>query len=403
MSRIRKAGIGLGGLALAGALVWALWPDPAAVDMAHVERGPMQVTLSAEGITRVREPYTITAPITGSITRSPVQVGDRVMRGESVVAVIQPAEPALMDARARLQAEAAVTEAEAAVRLAEANVVRAESDLAHAASQLERNRVLVDRGTVPRRMLEDMEQAHVTATQALSAARSEHDLHNATLARMQAQLLGPSTMQMPLNGADACCVRIVAPQTGTVLDVADPSARLVQAGAPLLSIGDVEDLEIELDLLSADAVRVPPQAQALVERWGGDTVLAAQARRIDPAAFTRVSALGIEEQRVRLRLDILTPPDARMGLGDRFRVFVRLILWEGADIVQVPQAALFRHDGGWAVFRVTEGRAVLTPVQIGRQAGGQAELLGGLDVGAAVVMYPAASLSDGARVVARAG
>lgn len=403
MSRIRKAGIGLGGLALAGALVWALWPDPAAVDMAVVTRGPMQVTLSAEGITRVREPYTITAPITGSITRSPVQVGDRVVRGESVVAVIQPAEPALMDARARLQAEAAVTEAEAAVRLAEANVVRAESDLAHAGSQLERNRVLAERGTVPRRMLEDMEQAHVTATQALSAARSELDLHHATLARMQAQLMGPSMVQMPVNGGDACCVRIVAPQTGTVLDVADPSARLVQAGAPLLSIGDIEDLEIELDLLSADAVRVPPQAQALVERWGGDAVLSAQVRRIEPAAFTRVSALGIEEQRVRLRLDIQTPPEARTGLGDRFRVFVRLILWEGGDIVQLPQAALFRHDGGWAVFRVDAGRVVLTPVQTGRQAGGQAELLGGLEEGAAVVMYPASSLSDGARVIARDG
>lgn len=403
MSGIRKAGFGVGALALAGALVWALWPDPAVVDLAVVTRAPMQVTLGAEGITRVREPYTITAPITGAITRSPVQVGDQVTRGESVVAVIQPAEPALMDARARLQAEAAVTEAEAAVRLAEANVVRAQSDLAHSATQLARNRELAERGTVPRRMLEDMEQAHVTATQALSAARSELDLHRATLARMEAQLMGPSLAQMPENGSDSCCVRILAPQTGTVLDVTDPSARLVQAGAPLLSIGDIEDLEIELDLLSTDAVRVPPQAQARVERWGGDTELEAQVRRIEPAAFTRVSALGIEEQRVRLRLDILTPPEARTGLGDRFRVFVRLILWEGDDILQVPQAALFRHEGGWAVFRVMDGRASLTPVQIGRQADGQAAVLGGLEEGGEVVMYPASSLSDGDRVVARAG
>lgn len=403
MSRMRKAGIGLGGIALAGAMVWALWPDPAAVDMAFVTRAPMQVTLSAEGITRVREPYTITAPITGAITRSPVEVGDQVTRGESVVAVIQPAQPTLMDARTRLQAEAAVTEAEAAVRLAEANVARARSDLAHAATQLERNRELAERGTVPRRILEEMEQANMTATQALSAARSEADLHRATLARMQAQLLEPSTVMMPVNGAESCCVRILAPQTGTVLEVTDPSARLVQAGAPLLNIGDIEDLEIELDLLSADAVRVPPQAQALVERWGGEGALSARVRRIEPAAFTRVSALGIEEQRVRLGLDILTPPGERAGLGDRFRVFVRLILWEGADILQLPQAALFRHEGGWAVFEVVDGRAVQTPVQVGRQAGGQAELLEGLEEGAAVVMYPASSLSDGAKVVAREG
>ncbi|HHX91056.1 MAG TPA: HlyD family efflux transporter periplasmic adaptor subunit [Paracoccus sp.] len=403
MSRMRKVGIWLGGLAQAGALAWALWPEPAAVDMGMVTRGPMQVTLSAEGITRVREPYTITAPITGSITRSLVDVGDRVVRGESVVAVIQPAEPALMDARSRLQAEAAVTEAEAAVRLADANVVRAESELSHAATQLARNRELAERGTVPRRILEDMVQAHVTATQALSAARSEADVHRATLARMQAQLLGPASVMMPVDGADACCVRILAPETGTVLKVDDPSARLVQAGAPLLSIGDIEDLEIELDLLSTDAVRVPAQARALIERWGGEGVLEARVRRIEPAAFTRVSALGIEEQRVRLRLDILTPPEARTGLGDRYRVFVRLILWEGEGLLQLPQAALFRDGGGWAVFQVREGRAELTRVAVGRQAGGMAEVLSGIEEGAAVVMYPASTLSDSARVTAREG
>ncbi|KPQ07358.1 MAG: HlyD family secretion protein [Rhodobacteraceae bacterium HLUCCA12] len=403
MSRLRKAGLGLGGLGLVLALAWALWPEPASVDLATVARAPMKVTISAEGITRVREPYAITAPITGTTTRSPVQVGDDVERGETVVAVIRPAEPALMDARSRLQAEAGVTEAEASVRLAEANVVRAESDLAHAENELARTRVLAERGTVPQRMVEDMEQAHVTARQALLAARSELDLHRASLARMQAQLLGPDAVQMPENGAESCCVRIVAPQTGTVLDVADPSARLVQAGAPLLSIGNIEDLEIELDLLSADAVRVPVGAPAEVERWGGDTVLQARVRRIEPAAFTRVSALGIEEQRVRLKLELLTLADERVGLGDRFRVHVRLILWEGDDILQLPQAALFRHDGGWAVFRVEDGRAVLTPVQIGRQSGGEVELLDGLDEGARVVMYPASTLDDGARVVERQG
>lgn len=403
MSRIRTLGTGLAGVALAGALVWALWPQPAQVDMAAVSRGPMQMTIAAEGVTRVREPYAITAPITGTATRSPVQVGDAVVRGETVVAVIQPAEPALMDARTRLQAEAAVTEAEAAVRLAETNVTRAVAELSHVEGQLDRNRVLAERGTIPRRMLEDIEALHVTATQALAAARSELDLHRATLARMQAQLLGPASVQMPVNGDGDCCVRILAPETGTVLDVADASARLVQAGMPLLSIGDIEDLEIELDLLSADAVRVPPQARAVVERWGGEQALEARVRRIEPAAFTRVSALGIEEQRVRLRLDILTPAEERRGLGDRFRVFVRLVIWDGEDVLQLPQSALFRHDGGWAVFRVDNGRAALTPVRIGRQSGGVAELLGGLEPGAQVVLYPASTLSDGARIVPREG
>lgn len=403
MSRIRSLGIGLGGLALAGAVAWAVWPQPAAVDMATIGRAPMQVTISAEGITRVREPYAITAPITGATVRSPVNVGDPVVEGETVVAVIRPAEPALMDARSRLQAEAAVHEAEAAVRLASTNVTRAQSNLMHAESELARNRELAERGTIPRRVLDDMEQAYQTAAQALAAARSELDLQRATLERMRAQLVGPELPRPSGNGADNCCVRILAPVTGTVLDVADTSARLVQAGTPLLSVGDIEDLEIELDLLSSDAVRVPPQARAIVDRWGGEGVLEAQVRRIEPAAFTRVSALGIEEQRVRLRLDLLTPPEARAGLGDRFRVFVRIILWEGDDVLQVPQAAIFRHDGGWAAFRVVEGRAVLTPVRIGRQAAGQAELLGGLEAGAEVVLYPASTLTDGAAIVPREG
>ncbi|WP_209426070.1 HlyD family efflux transporter periplasmic adaptor subunit [Pararhodobacter sp. SW119] len=402
MASLRMIGIGVGALALAGAVVWAVWPEPTAVDMARVSRAPLQVTVGAEGITRVREPYAITAPITGMTTRSPVQVGDPVTEGDTVVAIIQPADPALLDVRTRLQAEAAVTEAEAAVRLAESNLERAQSTLDHVTAQLARDRALAERGTIPRRMLEDIEAQHVSARQGLSAAESELDLHRATLARTRAQLVGPATRLLPGADPGDCCVEIVAPHTGTVLEVSDLSARLVQAGSPLLVIGDLTDLEIELDLLSSDAVRVPPGARALVDRWGGDGLLEARVRRIEPAAFTRVSALGIEEQRVRLRLDFDTPPEGRNGLGDRFRVHVRVVLWEGEEVLQLPQAALFRHAGGWAVFALEEGRARLTPVEIGHQSGGQAELLDGLAPGAQVVLYPPSALDDGARVRPRA-
>ncbi len=403
MVSLRMIGIGAGGVVLVGALVWAVWPEPTAVDLAEVTRGPLQVTVAAEGMTRVREPYAITAPLTGMTTRSPVQVGDTVTGGESVVAVIQPADPALLDARTRLQAEAAVTEAEAAVRLAEANVERARSTLDYATAQLERNRALAERGTIPRRMLEDIEAEHNLARQGLAAAESELDLHRATLARARAQLVGPEARVQPGGEAGSCCVEIVAPQTGTVLEVADHSARLVPAGGPLLTIGDLGDLEIELDLLSSDAVRVPQGARALVDRWGGEGLLEARVRRVEPAAFTRVSALGIEEQRVRLRLDFETAPEDRAGLGDRFRVHVRVVLWEGEDIAQLPQAALFRHAGGWAVFAALDGRAVLTPVEIGHQSGGQAEIVAGLEPGAEVVLYPPSALESGARIRPRGG
>ncbi len=403
MGMMRKLGLGVVGAGLVAALVWALWPQPQPVDLATVTQGPMQGTIAAQGVTRVRAPYAIAAPITGTATRSPVEVGDAVVVGETVVAVIQPADPALMDARSRAQAEAAVAEAQAAVALAESNLRQAETGLAHAGTQLERARALAARGTIAQRMLEDIEAEYQTAQQALVAAQSQLDLNRATVIRAQAQMMGPQALFDPTAEPGECCVRILAPQTGIVLAVSDMSARLVQAGSPLLTIGNLDEMEIELDLLSADAVQVPSGAHALVERWGGSGALEAQLRRIEPAAFTRVSALGIEEQRVRLRLDLLTPPEGRPGLGEGFRVHVRLILWDADDVLQVPQAALFRHGEGWAVFTDEGGNARLRPVSIGRQAAGQAEVLEGLSAGAQVVLYPASALSDGASIVAREG
>ncbi len=401
MSMVRKFGLGLVGLGLAGALVWALWPQPMPVDLGTVTQGPMQGVITAQGVTRVRNPYAITAPITGMVTRSPVEIGDQVAAGETVVAVIQPADPVLMDARSRAQAEAAVAEAQAAVALAQSNLRQAETAFDHSEVQLERNRSLAERGTIPRRMLEDIEAAHLSAVQALDAARSQLDLNRATLARAEAQLLGPQSLFDPSADSDACCMQIVAPQSGIVLDVSDQSARLVQAGSPLLTIGNLDEMEIELDLLSSDAVQVPRGARALVERWGGDGVLDARLRRIDPAAFTRVSALGIQEQRVRLRLDLLSPPEARPGLGEGFRVHVRLIIWEADALLRVPQAALFRHADNWAVFVEDAGTARLQPVTIGRQAGGMAEVIEGLAEGALVVLYPASTLNTGTTITPR--
>ncbi|MCB1389237.1 MAG: HlyD family efflux transporter periplasmic adaptor subunit [Rhodobacteraceae bacterium] len=396
MGWARRIVIAGGAAALAGALTWALWPKPAAVDLARVARGDLRVTVSAEGVTRVREPYSVTAPIAGTVERLPVEVGDGVERGRTVLAVIRPAAPALMDARSRAQAEAAVREAEAAVALAETNLRRALTGVSRAQGDLERARALRESGTISQHALEDAESAFTEASQTLAAARQERDLQQATLGRARAQLVEPGGDE----GVTAA-VQLFAPISGTVLDVADPSSRLVAAGAPLLSLGDLRDLDLETDLLSSDAVRVREGAEALVERWGGDGVLRAVVRRIEPAAFNRVSALGIEEQRVRLRLDFETPAEERPGLGDRYRVFVRVIVWEGDDQLLVPQAALYRHQGGWAVFRAIDGRAVVTPVGIGYQSDGMAQVTEGLDEGEAVILYPASSLADGAAVAER--
>lgn len=378
--------------ALAAAAGWALWPQPQPVDMAVVSRGPLAVSVSAEGVTRVRQPFAITAPIAGNLSRLQLEVGDRVVAGITELARISPAAPALMDVRSRAQAEAAVHEAQSALALADTRLRRAISDLENAQAERTRARALAGAGTISARALDQAEQAFTAAAQALAAARSERDLSAASLERARAQLIGPEATASPE------VVRLLAPQSGIVLSIADPSARPVQPGTPLMTLGDLSDLEIEIDLLSADAVRVSPGARAEVDRWGGDRVLGAVVRRIEPAAFTRISALGIEEQRVRLVLDFTDPPASRPGLGERYRVVVRVILWEGASLLRVPQAALFRHAGGWAVFRQVEGRAVLTPLETGRQAEGQAEVLSGLTEGEPVVLYPASSLTDGARI-----
>jgi HlyD family secretion protein len=390
--------LALGAAAIAG-LVWAFWPDPIPVDVAEVRTGPIQVTVAGEGVTRVREPYLVTAPIAGTAGRSPVQVGDMVLRDLTIVATIQPAEPAFLDARARAEAEAAVTEAQAAVRLAEANLTRARGDMAFAENQLERNRELAARGVIPQRMLEDSIQLAETRLAALEAAESELEMREATLARARAVLLGPEArVEAGIEGA--CCVDITAPQSGTVLSVEQTSARLVQAGEPLLIIGNLSDLEIEVDLLSSDAVRLVPGARAMIERWGG-APLEARVRRIDPRGFTRVSALGIEEQRVRVLLDFVDPPEARAGLGDAFRVFVRVVVEEEEEALQVPVSALFRLGEDWAVFRIEEERAVLQTVELGLRTQSVAQVLSGLSDGDTVVAYPGDRVTDGARVAPR--
>ncbi|MDP2064289.1 MAG: HlyD family efflux transporter periplasmic adaptor subunit [Phaeovulum sp.] len=387
----------LGGAA--AAFAWAMRPVPLDVDLVTVARAPMAVTVSAEGMTRVREPWTVSAPLTGTVARSPLQVGDTVVAGQTVVAEIEPAAPALLDARARGQAEAAVTEAEAALRLSEVNLERAKADLDYADGQLARTRELAARGIVAQSALEASQQLQATRAAARDAAEFELALQRATLARAQALLVGPEAALG--KGTEQCCVQIFAPHSGRVLSIVDESARLVQAGSPLLTIGDLTDLEIEVDLLSADAVRVPAGALAEVERWGGPGILAAEVRRIDPAAFTRVSALGIEEQRVRLRLAFLDPPETRVGLGDRYRVYVRIVVWSDPDVLQVPVSALFRQGEAWATFRELGGRAVLTEVQLGQMTGLVAEVKAGLAPGDRVVAYPGNRVSAGSELVAR--
>jgi len=395
----RRILAGLGLAALVVLVFLAFRPQPVPVDLATVARGALEVTVEAEGVTRIRQVYQVSAPLAGYTARSPVEVGDPVTAFETVVAAIAPAAPAFLDVRAREEAEAAVTEWEAALRAAEARLEQRVSDLEYATAQHDRSEALAGRGIIPQSSLDDAALRLRVAETALAAARSEREMAEATLARTRAALIGPLSSDVAETG-DACCVEITAPASGHVLSIVNRSARLVQPGEPLLEIGEPGDLEIEVDLLSRDAVRIGPGASAYAERWGGPP-LGAHVRRIDPAAFTKVSALGIEEQRVRVYLDFDGSAADRAALGEGFRIYVRIVEWRGEDVLQVPISSLFRTGDAWTVFRADDGRARLTTVEIGRRNAETAEVMEGLADGDRIVTYPGDRVLDGATLLDR--
>ncbi|MCT8329435.1 efflux RND transporter periplasmic adaptor subunit [Albidovulum sediminis] len=394
----RSVAMGVAAVALVAGLVWvALRPEAVPVDLATVATGPMRVTIDGDGVTRIRNIYEVAAPVSGKALRSPVEVGDEVRRGQTIVARVEPVDPGLLDLRSRNQAEAAVKEAEAAVSLALTQIAKAEADVAHAKSQYDRTQALSDRGVFSLTQLEDAAQLLKVQEAALAAARAQHQLTIGALERARAALIGPGGGAA--NGT--CCVEIPAPADGVVLSVANVSERPVAAGSPLLSIGQPQDLEIVVDLLSADAVRVRPGARAEILRWGGGGALEAAVREVEPAGFTKISALGIEEQRVNVILDLVTPAEARAGLGDGFAVYARIVEWETDAALLVPVGALFRNNGDWAVFAAKDGRASVVPVRIGRVNDTVAEVLDGLAEGARVITHPSDRIAQGTEIADR--
>ncbi len=397
----RKTLIGAVLISVVGGLAWvATRPEIIPVDLARIDRGPLEVTINTDGETRVREVFEVSAPVTGRLLRSPVKIGDPVIAGETVVARIEPGAPAFLDTRSRSQAEASVAQAEAALALAGVQVTMAELDLGHAQLQLNRLHDLHSRGTIPQAQLEDAELALDIAAAMLDSAHASYDMRVSELAVQQALLIGPEEE----NGgqeASACCIDIKAPVSGQVLGVVNESTRVIASGTPILTIGQMQDLEIAVDLLSSDAMRLTPGAQAYVERWGGGLVLMAQLREIEPAAFTKISALGIEEQRVKVLLDFIMQGTELPALGHGFRVFLRIVEWRGEDVARVPISALFRQNGDWAVFVVENGTALLRNVEIGQRNTEFAEILDGLEPGEYVITHPSDRVGDRVLVLDR--
>ncbi|MDG4648009.1 HlyD family efflux transporter periplasmic adaptor subunit [Roseibacterium sp. SDUM158017] len=396
---VRTVGLGLAGVALIGGLGYvAFREDAVAVDLVEVARGPMQVTIDADGQTRIEDLYEVASPITGTARRAPVEVGDPVVAGETVVARVEPVSPSLLDARARAQAEASVAEAQAALDVARSELRRTEEEEEFARLQFDRTQTLVDRGVSTLTQMETAAQRLAVADAAVAAARSRLAMSEGALERAEAALVGPEGGAAVAND---CCVTLTSPADGVVLSIGTISEHPVQAGAPLVTVGDPRDLEIVADLLSSDAVRIGPGTRAIVERWGGPDALEAVLRRIEPAAETRVSSLGIEEQRVDAIFTIESPPEARPGLGHGFSVFLRIVEWESPDALQVPLGALFRRQADWAVFVVEDGVARERTVTVGRRGQRTAQITGGLEAGDLIVTHPGDSVADGVKIVDR--
>lgn len=396
---IKWLGIAAVVVAIAAGVYVAFREQPVLVDTAIATEGPMTVTIDQEGVTRVRNIYTVSAPIAGHLARTALEEGDLVEANKSVVASIRPLDPPLIDKRTEAELLATIEGARSGIAQAELEHQRALSALALAKSDLERATRLSQSSIISKRALEkaitdvDLQEAQVKSTEARIRQRQ------AELNSAKARLMQPGDVVLDIADRD-CCIEVTSPIDGIVLSVKVKSEQAVSIGAPLAEVGDPGDLEIAVDLLSEDAVRIRPGQKAEITDWGGDNNLEAVVRRVDPSAFTKVSALGIEEQRVNAVLD-LTGPEPLLGHG--YRVFARLAIWRTENALQVPIASLFRTNGNWSVFKLDGNRVALTPIEIGRLNNDTAEVISGLSAGDQVVVHPNDTLGDGSLIGLRGG
>jgi HlyD family secretion protein len=385
-------------LALAVALAWLFRPAAVPVDLVTVERGPLMVSVSDEGETRVRDMYVVSAPVPGRMRRVDLEAGDTVVAEKTVVARIEPSDPESLDVRSAAEARARVDAAAASRTHAAAQVRRAQAELEFAQSELTRIRVLARSNTVSANDLDSAERRAKTADAALGEARAEQQVRESEYQVARARLMTPASRT---RTADCDCVTVFSPVSGDVLRVVTESEGVVQSGTPILEVGDPDKLEVVVDLLSSDAVQVQAGQRAVIEAWGGSAPLEGVVRRVEPFGFTKVSALGIEEQRVNVIIDIKEPRQQWQRLGHGYRVEPRIVLWEGRDVLKVPVSALFRQGQRWAVFVADGGRAMLREVDIGRENGLEAEVRSGLEAGERIVLHPGDRVAPGARIEER--
>ena len=397
LPRIRGLFAILAAVLVVGLLAVLFAPDPIAVEIAVAKRGPMVVTVSSEGKTRVKEQYDVNAPIAGRLLRVGLKAGDNVVAGKTVIGTIEPPQPQFHDSRSNAELEAKVRASEAGRALAMADLERAKADFKFAQREQERNQELSKIGAVPDRILQQSDRDAKMREAAVTVAESAVNQRISELELAKASLGAPTDIEGPLT---APSLEVRAPVSGRVLNVLKESESIVAPGMPIIQLGDVTKLEVMLEMLSEDAVKVREGASATLEGWGGKE-LTARVRRVEPSGFTKISALGIEEQRVRVLLDFIGPPETWQVLGNGYRVNAKIVIWNGDNIVKVPMGSLFRDGNRWACYVVSENSAHLTHLEIGHFTDAEAEVLDGLVEGASVILHPSDRISNGIPVKAR--
>jgi HlyD family secretion protein len=386
----------VGGLLLVG-IIAGLRPRPIEIETATISTGPLTVTVLEEGKTRIRHRYIVSPPLMGYLRRVELRAGDRIEAGKTVLATIQPQPASFLDPRARAETEARLRGAEAAKSQRETQIERAKVSLDLAEKELARTKGLKSSGAVSTKDWENAQYQFDAMSRELHTAEfalkvAEFERAQAEAALSQAENPTAETGQ-PLN--------ILAPVNGFVLNVYEESARIVTAGTQIMEVGDPTDLEAEIELLSSDAVGVQPGAQVSIEQWGGDAPLRGKVALVEPGGYTKVSALGVEEQRVKVRVNFDEEFPPQRTMGDRFRVEARIVTWQGDKVLQIPTGALFRRGGDWMTFLFDHGKAKLTKVEIAHNNGVTAELRSGLAEGQRVLLHPPDGVADGLSVKPR--
>lgn len=391
----RRGLLALAVLFVVGLVVIAWIPNPVEVEVAEVTRGPLIVTVNEDGRTRVKDRYIVSAPLTGNLARLELEAGDTI-KEEQVVARLVPLPPPLLDSRTRAEAKARVDAAQAATRQAQAAVNRARYERDFAKQESERALAVVKQGGLARSDADRAVSTYRSAGEQLASAN-----FGARVAEHELKLAQTALLQLSGKGEDVEQLEINSPVAGQVLKVFQESEGVVQGGTPIVEVGDPAALEIVVDVLSQDATRIPSGAATTIERWGGKTPLNGHVRVVEPSAFTKLSALGVEEQRVNVIIDLDEDRERWSTLGDGYRVEARISVWEGKDVLRVPASAVFRSEEAWATFVVEDDTAVLRTVEIGETNGLETEVVSGLQEGDMVIAYPSDSVRDGVSIKAR--